>query len=560
MQNRHSILGMAAGLALLAGSAQAATFTFTNDAHWDLGTYTSTNSGPPGSDDQVQLDPGILTPFDHIWVALSGRDGVVRIDTNHVEADGFVTLAESAAGSGAVLGEYLSRPAGMSGNPSRTTVDQNGDVWVGNRNQASGGGSATKISASPTGTTSTGVWNGSTFDRLAWANGGSVDSGGGTSTATDTAILNYVRTAGTNVRTVAIDSNNDVWVGGFGNKVHQRIDGATGAADPAFGLSPGGYGGLVDGNGILWSSGWSTTYIARYDTGTVSGTPGALPDVYAGGYSYGLAVDTNGNIWNTHYSQNTVSKLSPTGVLLGTYGTGGSNGDRGVAVTPTDNNVWVANSWGNNVSRLDTNGNILAVITVGNMPTGVSVDSNGKVWVTNYNSNSVSRIDPTCNCVDLTIDLGPGANPYNYSDMTGTTVTGTTNPTGTWLMTLDSGVAGNLWDEIFWNTEAEGLIPTGASIIIDVRFADTEAGLAGAAYSSYLSGASLGMTGQWAQVRATLNRTGGIDAVSPILSDLRLTTVEGGPPRVPEPSTLVIFATGGLVLAGLRRRRRKTDA
>jgi hypothetical protein len=72
-------------------------------------------------------------------VALSGRGSVARIDTNHIEADGIVSLADSAAGAGAVLGEYLSAPAGRSTNPSRTTVDQNGDVWVGNRDEATDG-------------------------------------------------------------------------------------------------------------------------------------------------------------------------------------------------------------------------------------------------------------------------------------------------------------------------------------------------------------------------------------------------------------------------------------
>ena len=40
---------------LLPLSAAAGTYTFTNDADWNAGTYTSTNSGPPGADHQVQL-------------------------------------------------------------------------------------------------------------------------------------------------------------------------------------------------------------------------------------------------------------------------------------------------------------------------------------------------------------------------------------------------------------------------------------------------------------------------------------------------------------------------
>lgn len=55
------------------------------------------------------------------------------------------------AGGTAMPGEYLNHPNLMSGNPSRTTVDVNGDVWVGNCNEGAGGlGSITKISANPT--------------------------------------------------------------------------------------------------------------------------------------------------------------------------------------------------------------------------------------------------------------------------------------------------------------------------------------------------------------------------------------------------------------------------
>lgn len=538
------LLSISAFLAItIPMTAQSATFTFTDDADWDLGMYSSTNSGPPGVDDQLQLNPNILTPHHHIWVALSGRDGVVRINTDHVEGgDGVVTLAESAAGNGAVYGEYLSRPNGMQGNPSRTTVDQNGDVWVGNRDQSSGGGSIVKISATPTGTTSDGEWNGSTFDRLDWSNSGGTDTNGGTSTATDSAISQYVRTAGTGIRTVAVDANNDVWAGGLINKVHQRIDGDTGAILQTESFGSGGYGGLIDGNGVLWSSNWSSWSITRYDPATDTKTV-----VNTGGPSYGLGVDNDGNIWNSHYSNGTVSKLDSNGVLLGTFVTGGNLG-RGVAVT-ADNDVWVANSSTNNVTRLNNDGTIAAIIGVGAYPTGVSVDSNGKVWVTNLNSNSVMRIDAATNMVDLTVELGAGANPYNYSDMTGTVVTGTTNPTGSWRYIQDGGWADIDWNQIFWN----GLIPNGAGLTIRARSGNSMAELNTSAYTTYnLSGDLLGLSGQFLEVGAVFTRTGNGD--SSILYDLSFTSFDN---QVPEPSTVLLFGVGlaGLVATGMRKRK-----
>jgi streptogramin lyase len=554
LRKRSYLALLAAGL-LPVSSAWAATITYTNDGHWDLGLYASTHSGPPpaGAEGTVRLDDAILTPFNHIWVALSGRDSVVRISTDHTDIDLFSSLADSAAGNGAVLGEYLTHPDGRAGNPSRTTVDQNGDVWVGNRNEGERGlGSITKISADPLGTTSSGLWNGSTFDRLAWTNAGGADSNGGVSTAADSALLNYVRTLGANIRHVSIDASNNVWAGGgpldAGDQVFQLYDGNTGAVvnSPGFGSfvpdnNTGGYGGLVDGNGVVWSAGLNGNTLTRFDPAT-----GARMTVNQGGrQSYGLGIDNTGFIWNATWTNNTLDKINPDGVVVASYQLGQfGNSLRGVAVTP-DNNVWVAASGSNNVIRVDNNGNVLAVIPVGVTPTGVAVDSNGKVWVTNYGSNSVMRINPLTNLVELTVDLGPGANPYNYSDMTGTVLTGTTNPQGTWRDVLDGG-AGALWEQILWNTEAEGI---SSGLEVEARVSNDL--LTWSDYNAYATGDLLGLTGRYLEVRATLSRV--IGAAGPVLSDLSVLFTPGT--SVPEPATLALLGASLVPLSWARRRK-----
>ena len=79
---------------------------YTLDADFNEGTMVNLVLDPS---DQLQLDY-TATPFNFIWIAVSSKGTVVKIDTQ----------------SGAVLGEYRTAPQGRGTNPSRTTVDNNG--------------------------------------------------------------------------------------------------------------------------------------------------------------------------------------------------------------------------------------------------------------------------------------------------------------------------------------------------------------------------------------------------------------------------------------------------
>jgi hypothetical protein len=199
--------------------------------------------------------------------------------------------------------------------------------------------------------------------------------------------------------------------------------------------------------------------------------------------------------------------------------------NRGVAVTPIDNHVWVANSGVDTVTRLDNDGNVIKVIDTGEMPTGVAVDAAGKVWVTNLGSDNMVRIDPHAGsdglgAVDLTVDLGPGASPYNYSDMTGAVVVGSTSPQGFWTVVQDSGTPGFEWGRVTWNSEPEGNVPVGSAIVVEVRAADSEAGLGGNPFTPVVNGDLFSLFGRYIEVRTTLKASSG--GKSPVLSDIRV--------------------------------------
>ncbi len=550
--SRHRVrpvLAMAASLVLLAGLSVPALAVptpgtdvlYTLDADFDRGTLQDVNHDSP-NDDQLQLNRSTVF-FPYVNVAASARGTMVRIDVD----------------TGQIVGEWVSAPDGRGRNPSRTTVDKFGSTWLSNRNEGAGGrGSVTRVGVIQGGTrvnadgtpnpsgdylkgpfaynkcvdrdqdgliaTSRGLG-----DIRPWTNAGGADDNGGVTTAADECIINYARVTGSNTRTVAVDAQNRLWTGGQ-DLDHELLDADGQPTGTQFNVGCGGYGGLIDKAGTLWSA--RNFGLLRYDPATATG---ACLDATHG--DYGLGMDpVTGEIWHTNFSGNRVAKLAPDGTVLGAFGHGSQNA-QGVAVDG-DGNVWVAHSLNGSttVGHLRTDGTYVGNVPLpgGVGPTGVAIDSNGKVWVTNISTDNAQRIDPDAGpigggghpvgAVDLTVNLGAGAGPYNYSDMTGSVLGEITAPQGTWSVVQDGGQAGRTWGTVTWNTEAQGSVPPGTSITVEARTSDTEAGLAGESFTAVANGVTFARTGRYIEVRATL--TANAAGASPVLSDLRIKTSE----------------------------------
>lgn len=528
---------------LLCSTAVGADKVWTLNANFDEGILVNLNHTTPN---QLQVNT-VASTYPFIGVAASDRGTMVRLNTD----------------TGAIVGEFRTAPEGMYRNPSRTTTDLFGNTWVSNRDESGWlngryRGSVTKIGLIIGGTRSdsNGAPNAAgdflkgpfTYNTCRDRNGDGLiktsrglgdirrwinvtDSSGGATAlvqdADDECILIYQRTTGYNDRHVSVDKENNVWVGGYpytvSDQYFDKLNGDTGAIIPGktFHQNCGGYGGFVDGNGVVWSAGLSDGHLLRYDPATNTQLCINIAN------SYGLGPDNNGFVWNGLWTSNAISKFDPAGNFVAGFPKYGApcNGCRGVVVTPADNNVWVAGSYSNTVCRFDNDGNSRKCIGVGNHPTGVTVDSNGKVWVTNYYSSDVMRIDPAAGtdglgAVDLTVSLGAGAGPYNYSDMTGVINIATTMPRGAWVVTYDSGASGTPWGTLNWNTEAEGSVPAGASITVEARAADLLAALSGSEFIPVTKGVQFALVGRYIEIRSTLYPNAA--KVSPVLSDLSL--------------------------------------
>ncbi|MDA7647617.1 hypothetical protein N8661_02105, partial [Akkermansiaceae bacterium] len=537
-------------------------------------------------DGKLELPPaGTIKTLPYIWMAASSRSTIVRINTN----------------TGAVIGEYKTQPgsAWQSGDPSRTTVDQFGECWVGNRKDIFDGltdlsgndlkGSVIRVGFVDGGTrhikdvagnfvpnpngeyiiggtpspsvidrdgdgairTSTGLGNTLQWD---FANSG-INDAGGVSAANDECITNFVRTQSSNNRALALDSNNDLWVGGTGNNIYQHIDGQTGTRLAAHSI-PGGYGALIDGNDVLWSvrNGIGVQWVDLSD-------PDNLQTSISAGGAYGIGIDScNNEIFvGSSILGGLLREYDAAGTLIGQYTQ--PAGAQGLSVDD-NGTVWLAKFFGDELMRMDpVSPNIpnsslipLPVPSISRI-TGTAIDSTGKIWMSGNTSNSAGQYDPitgnftATNMGNNTHPSGVAAKPYNYSDMTGRSSLSAGGQNGYLTVIHDSLCEDTVWGRVSWLAEVTGA-DSGCGVTAEVR-ASNNINNFPANWQPVNSGqniCNLGIIGQYIQVRVNLNRPAGC----PPECDIRLCslTIEccekagNKPPMIEAIKPLIIHPAG----------------
>ncbi|MHB1307913.1 MAG: immunoglobulin domain-containing protein [Limisphaerales bacterium] len=516
-------------------------------------------------------------PLPYIWVPCTGRGTVSRIDVN----------------SGEVLGEYRTAPTTVvAPEPSRTAVDGYGNLWVANReDNINARGAITRIGlviggvrgnrsgsspnytfqADPAGQylrppyiyntcvdrdgdglirTSRGLGNAGVRDVLPWSQASNPVNQDGSGYADDEAIVNYTRTDAQGVRTLAVDATENLWLGGFGNLVHQQVSGVTGLVVPGSTIMPPsrsddpedyyscGYGGFVDANGYLWScsgengSGLMGEHMVRFDL--VNRTSNAVGN--GGGYGI-AAVPSVQHVWSGR-RLGEVFRYNSAGLMLSWvyHGFSESHG----LVEDDSGNLWVSHAFNQTTPPAPRGYNCVGHVAgghwVGNVQlsrspniepgaTGLAVDANSRIWVANFTGNSAMRINPATGplgtygvrigSVDMTVLLGDSATPYAFSDMSGFVTLGATRPRGYWTFVHDGGVSGRLWRRLSWTPTSQ---PGGTSIRIEVRAADVIACLPGTAsaprqFSVIGNGVDFAanqITGRFLEVRVGLSRSVGV--------------------------------------------------
>lgn len=388
-----------------------ATATDTDGLRYDLAAVPDAPGCGGGGGDQDSA-------FSYIWLANSTQGTVSKIDTISTIEEGRYTVTNDA-----------------SLQPSRTSVNQYGDVAIGHRFYPR----ATKVAAREENCidrnnngiieTSTGpgdirpfgedecvLW---TIDLPAEANGTRAVAWEGGSIDPETC-----------ENTIP---NPRLWLG-YGSaplKIY-RLDGETGNVLDSTTVASNGfvYGGAVNAEGDFWVSDRAGGTLSRIESDSLAVTIYPVP----GSQAYGIGMDENGHPWFATYTSGPgvdqiyrfdpeLEQFYPAGGLGGYYR--GLNVDR-------EGRVWVA---GNSPCRLalfdagtETVVNDAIPLPGCVDPVGVSVDRDGYVWVVDRGASVAWKVDPTFHLIVGTVN--GLVNPYTYSDMTGQGLNLVVNPPG----------------------------------------------------------------------------------------------------------------------------------
>ena len=120
----------------------------------------------------------------------------------------------------------------------------------------------------------------------------------------------------------------------------------------------------------------------------------AWANLAPGIYPHGIAIDVSGNVYTANFN-NTVSKVTPTGVVTHAWATLNSNANPyGIAISASGN-VYTSNSGNNTVSRITSAGVVTqswAVLASGAGVRGIAIDASGNVYTANLSNKTVSKI------------------------------------------------------------------------------------------------------------------------------------------------------------------------
>jgi hypothetical protein len=348
--------------------------------------------------------------FSYIWIANTAEGTLSKIDTR---------LAVE-------LARYRTGPAGVTLEPSRTSVSLSGEAVVANR----GTGTVVRFSATPAGCidrngdgkiqTSQGpsdLLDWESDECMLWSTNPGFTGGSGGSRAL---AWDFAQTNG-------IDDPN-VWVGfcnGESDAHLVRLNGESGEVEADIPVAAwnqvynqGVYGGAIVPNGDFWAIGKGGAVVHADATNLVAQRWNFPPPAGTQETFYGMTVDPQGDLWMAGQSGHLYEfEIATANLQVRAMGLGGSL--QGVSMDD-EGVLWIASRQPCAIKRFDTIAGVMLdpeIVPPGCIePIGTSIDIDGMAWVVDKSANAAYRIDPQT--LDVVTVSGLVA-PYTYSDMTG---------------------------------------------------------------------------------------------------------------------------------------------
>ena len=421
---------------------------------FDIGSSKGIKKNKSG---YIELDIGKSNvDLNHIWIANSSEKTISKLNTK----------------TGNEVGRYR-----VCGSPSRTSVDLNGDVWVGCRSD----GGVVKIINEKNKCIDKNN-NGSIQTSQDTNNNKQIESNEMLPYQQDECVKFIVYPDGATVaRAAGVDKDNYAWMGFWNSKRLRRLHPLTGASTDMININCNPYGLVIDQKGIIWVSGRGCSSLVRVDPKTK-----AVTKVGNGkGSPYGINVDMFGKIWIANTNTYT-SRYDP---ITGAWNSVSHNKrSRGVA-TSNDGHVYVALDSTSTIAKINAvTLTVVAHISLGGgrYPVGIAVDYDGYVWAVNQSKGSASKVDTNKNKVIGEYKVGSG--PYTYSDMTGYTLHNYTAPKGDfshifgysgWSGTVNESKISTKWELI----NIDVTLPPKSHISLRYKAADSLKGLDKAPWS-----------------------------------------------------------------------------
>lgn len=428
------------------------------------------------------------------------KDGAVTLDVRRIETN-FIWIANTGEGTISKIdtrtyeevARYLTGPAGVGNDPSRTSVNTFSDVYVGNR----GGQSVTKISAlgnecpDRNGDGMQKTSQGAT-DVLPWG-------------TDDCIIWNTPVPGGGIIRAVAAQDgapNDDtiqpaVWVGGWNGKIWKLNSENGSIALETTSPVSGNYGFALDGIGNLWISGWTDSAIGRINTLKCKDTATCNAEAVCNSEDgdacvkqrialphrpYGITVDFKQRVWTGGDATSVYDPKKAVGQRFTHVQIGFTHG----IAADEKGFIWVSGMRAG-LFRLEAENPANNMIVPGTAQSskGVAVDLDGKIWSINLTQSTASIVTPGAGLADNVVETEIVQNlvsPYTYSDMTGSQLRFATDELGYYRRVFEGCTANNVpetyWSQVRWDVET----PADTKIVFRARGAATRAALATATW------------------------------------------------------------------------------